>query len=825
MEEENLDTLVVTADKIEYTDGVEVEDYEIPRYQSTATRKSDLIHTKLEIAFDWSKQHVFGVATITAKPFFYNSSILELDAKGFDIKKVSMGSQELKYTYDNEKLTINLGKEYNRDQEYTISIDYTAKPNEGASAGSSAITSDKGLFFINPLSDNPTKPQQIWTQGETENSSRWFPTIDKPNERCSQEIYLTVKDKFQTLSNGVLISSVKNSDGTRTDYWKQDKPHAPYLFMLGVGEYTVIEDSWNGLPLMYYVEKPFAADAKAIFNHTPEMLTFFSDKLGYPYPWDKYAQIICRDYVSGAMENTGAVVFGEFVQKTSRELLDGDNDDIVAHEMFHHWFGDLVTCESWSNLTLNEGFATYSEFMWQEYKYGHEAAERKRMQDLQGYLMSAGQGGTHDLIDFAYLDKEDMFDGHSYNKGGLVVHMLRSYVGDAAFYAALKNYLKTNEYSDVEAHELRLAFEDTVGEDLNWFFDQWFFDKGHPVLDINYEIRPADKKVNIAVVQSQDLDENPVFKLPFQVALYYASGKVEYVDVIVDEPEEYLSIDIVGNEMPVVAVLDGSHDVLVVSNNNYTEEDHINLYKFSSEYEDKHNALTVLIDNPSAHDLYIKATQNKAKEIRLLGVSGLTNNDAALLKKLATTDPNSSVRYVSLRKLGHYDTAISVLKNEQSYLVINEALSIINIQNPQLALLEVERLRKGNYKPLLSGMAGIYASTSDPKYLTFFEENINDVGIYAFYNYMSQYGNLAEQASPERMVATAAILKGVAMEESNNYFKKYTATNLINTLIGKLNGDAKTNDTAIKSLSNTMTQIINGTNDTRLQNSFMEYKK
>jgi len=219
--------------------------------------------------------------------------------------------------------------------------------------GSAAITSDQGLFFINPRNEDSEKPQQIWTQGETEWNSRWFPTTDKPNERCTQEMYLTVEDKYVTLSNGLLKSSKKNADGTRTDYWKMVK-----------------------------------------------------------YPWQKYSQVVVRDYVSGAMENTTGVIFGDFVQKTERELIDNHNDGIVAHEMFHHWFGDYVTCESWANLTMNEGFANYSEYLWFEHKYGREEADRHLRNEMNGYLGSVGQGGAHPLIHWGYNDKEDMFDAH-----------------------------------------------------------------------------------------------------------------------------------------------------------------------------------------------------------------------------------------------------------------------------------------------------------------------------------------------------------------------------------------------------------------------------
>ena len=830
IEEEYLDTMVVTASAI--TDEEPI--YELPVYQPSATRKHDLIHTKLELAFDWQKQHVLGKATLDLKPMFYETNTLVLDAKVFDIHSISLNNKDLTYEYDQQKITITLDRSYTRDELYTVVIDYTAKPNEGPSGGSAAITSDKGLFFINPLNENKNKPQQIWTQGETENSSRWFPTIDKPNERCSQEIYMTVKDNFQTLSNGKLISSNKNPNGTRTDYWKQDKPHAPYLFMLGIGEYAVIRDSWNGKDLMYYVEKEFAADAKKIFNHTPEMLTFFSEKLGYPYPWDKYAQIICRDYVSGAMENTGAVVFGEPVQKNSRELLDSNNDDIVAHEMFHHWFGDLVTCESWSNLTLNEGFATYSEYLWREHKYGHASAERKRLQDMNGYLMSANQQGTHDLIDFEYGDKEQMFDGHSYNKGGLIVHMLRSYIGDDAFFSGLKYYLTKNEYSDVEAHELRMAFEDVVGEDLNWFFNQWFFSEGHPILTVDNNIDVESKSVMFSITQTQDPERFPaIFQFPVDIALYYSSGKVEYVQRWINQRNQEITIDIEDSEMPVVAILDGKHNILAIMNEVRTPDEYINLFNLSNEFGDKNTALKNLKGTTSFAKILDKAINDSSKEIRSMVVSSLDPQEYKdKLISLALNDESSSVRAMALKSVKDLPTAKKAIQTDQSFRVISEALSIIYSNDKAAAIKESEKLIKSYHKPLVSKFAEIYASTGDEKYLNFFENNINEVGMFRFFNYMNQYNKIAKSIKDySKLNSTIELLKSVALDKSNSYFKKYASTNLLKGLISTLEGRQKENvqnedlDNTISKLTDTISEIVNKTTDKRLKSAFETFSQ
>lgn len=546
-EQRDLDTLVVSAPKVDFN-APKNEAYAFIPYSPSYTLRNDLIHTVLDLKFDWEKQHVLGKATLTLKPYFYPTKILSLDAKGFEIHSLTMtdSKQELKYAYDGEVLTVDLGKIYSAEEEYTIKIDYTAMPAEtGGQGGSAAITSDQGLFFINHDNSDPNKPMQIWTQGETEWNSRWFPTIDKPNERCTQETYITVEDRFETLSNGLMVSSTENENGTRTDYWKMDQPHAPYLFMVVVGDFAVVKDEWNGMPVDYYVEPAYEEDAKDIFAHTPEMLGFFSKKLGVQYPWKKFSQIIVRDYVSGAMENTTSVIFGEFVQKTKRELIDNDNDGIVAHEMFHHWFGDYVTCESWANLTLNEGFANYAEYLWYEHKYGKDRADSHRQGELEAYVESVSLGGAHPLIYFGYDDKEDMFDRHSYNKGGLVLHMLRHYVGEEAFFAALKKYLTDNAYSSVEAHNLRLAFEAVTGEDLNWFFDQWYFSSGHPKLNINYDYDETAGTINVVILQEQDPATSPlVFKLPFAIDIYTGTNLPTRHEVVMDQRKQVFSFNV-----------------------------------------------------------------------------------------------------------------------------------------------------------------------------------------------------------------------------------------------------------------------------------------
>ena len=635
----DLDTMTVTPEAngvidTEAEEMAEMEEAPIPNerpvYNAAANRTHDLLHTRLDLSFDWEKEMVIGKATLRLTPIFRPSNTLTLDAKNFDFKSITVDGQAVEYTYEGDKQTIEitLDRAYKKGEEYTIVLDYTAVPAE--SGGSQAITSDKGLFFINPRGEEgDEKPRQIWTQGETENNSRWFPTIDKPNERTTQEMYLTVAEEYETLSNGTLVSSEPNGDGTRTDYWKMDLPHAPYLFMITVGDFDIVEDqAWNGIPVNYYMEKEWADHAKAIYPYTREMLGFFSSLTGVEYPWPKYSQVAVRDFVSGAMENTSAVIFGEFMHGTERSLIDVTlNEKIVAHEMFHHWFGDLVTCESWANLTLNEGFANYSEYLWMEEKHGRDAADYHMLQEQAGYFSSAQRGGVHELIWYDYEDKEDMFDAHSYNKGGSVLHMLRAYLGDDAFFASLKKYLTDNEYSAVEVDELRIAFEDTTGEDLQWFFDQWFHAAGHPNLTLDTEY--ADGQVMLTVEQTQSTDNNvpAVFRLPTQVAIYTNGGSTpEMHDVVIDERKQTFTFP--STVEPDVVVLDPHHTLLSQFNYVKTTEELAAQFKGATSLIDRVlvvQRLSAKDDSPLKEQVLTVALKDDFHGVRSGAMSAISN--------------------------------------------------------------------------------------------------------------------------------------------------------------------------------------------------------
>lgn len=630
-------------------------------YRQTHTKSTELKHTKLKVSFDYAKEQMSGEEWLTASPYFYPSDSLVLDAKAMLIHEVALdknGSKTpLKYDYKNDVLKINLNKTYNRNQDYTVYIKYTARPNEVKDKGSAAITDAKGLYFINAQGKDTDKPTQIWTQGETEASSAWFPTIDKPNQKTTQEIYMTVPDKYVTLSNGLMKSSTKENNGMRTDHWLMDKKHAPYLFFMGVGEYAVVKDKWRNIPVDYYVEKEYEPYAKQIFGNTPEMIEFFSKRLNYDYPWSKYSQITARDYVSGAMENTTAVLHQESAQQKPGDLIDENKwEDVISHELFHHWFGDLVTAESWSNLTVNESFANYSEYLWNEYKYGKDFADYTLMKASEGYFRDPSNV-SKDLVRFDYHSREDMFDAVSYNKGGSILHMLRNYLGDDAFFEGLNDYLKTNEYGTGEAQQVRLSLEKVSGKDLNWFFNQWYYGSGHPKISYTTSFEPVKKTVTVTINQNQ-IGENFQFPLAIDV---YENGKPTRKNVWVAAREKNdFTFQVAKNPDFVNINADGV--LLAEFTETKTPEQFFTQYTNSKEFLSRYKAVENAVENkgvnPASLKTLVAALKDTNFRIRMKALSGLDLSKpdqakAALseVEKMASNDPKTLVQSAAISAL------------------------------------------------------------------------------------------------------------------------------------------------------------------------------
>ncbi len=630
-------------------------------YRAAAPKINDLVNTRLDVKFDYGKAYMYGKAWVTLHPHFYPTDTLNLDAKGMNINEVSVVKAgkniPLTYTYDSLHLLIKLDKTYKANESYTVFINYVSKPNELKAAGSAAISEAKGLYFINPKGEEKDKPIQIWTQGETESNSAWFPTIDKPDQKTTEEITMTVPARYVTLSNGLLVSQKKNKDGTRTDTWKMNLPHCPYLFFMGVGNYAIIKDKYKGKEVSYYVEKEYAQVARKIFGLTPEMIAFYSKITGVDFPWPKYDQITGRDYVSGAMENTTATLHGEVAQQDARELVDGNRWELViAHELFHQWFGDYVTAESWSNITLNESFADYSETLWNEYKYGKDAGGEQSYSDMQGYLQSNSENKP--LVRFYYKDKEDVFDAVSYPKGGRILNMLRNYTGDSAFFKSLHLYLTANKFKSAEAQNLRLAFEEITGQDLNWFWNEWYYGSGHPKLNITYNYDSANKAARVFIKQTQ---ADKIFKLPFAIDVYEQNQKKRY-KVWMDQQSDTFSFPV--NSKPDLINVDGDKVLLCEKTDHKTLENYVYQYKNAGLYIDRIEAVEFAAKNQpgeKALNFLKTALNDKSEKLRIFTLEHLdTDNDTvkhsveSIVANMAQHDPKPVIRGMAIAILGKY---------------------------------------------------------------------------------------------------------------------------------------------------------------------------
>ncbi|MCY7410799.1 MAG: HEAT repeat domain-containing protein [Chitinophagales bacterium] len=726
-------------------------------YRASNTIVNDIVNTKLDVHFDWVKQHLIGKAWITFKPHFFTTDSLTLDAKSFDINKVELvntkGNVALKYTYDSLQLKIKLDRSYSRNEFYTVYIDYTAKPNEVKQEGSATINDAKGLYFINADGKDKSKPRQLWTQGETESNSCWFPTVDKPNMKTTLEIAITAEKKQVTLSNGLMISSKQNADGSHTDTWKLDQPFAPYLVMMAVGPFTIVKDKWKKIEVNYYIDSAYNQYAKQIFGNTPEMIQHFSDLLGVDYAWPKYSQVVVHDYVSGAMENVSATLHGSYMNQTAREMIDGDREDVISHELFHQWFGNLVTCESWSNITLNESFADYGEYLWNEYKYGREEADYRFQNTLNGYLGNA-ESFSNPLVRFNYDSREDVFDGVSYNKGGRILHMLRNYVGDEAFFKSLNVYLTEHKYQSAEAHDLRLAFEKVTGKDLNWFFNQWYFAPGNPVLDISYSYNDSSKKVEVIVVQNQNRDNGvPLFEMPVAVDVY-VNGKVNHYHATFKDKDQ--SIEFPCEAKPDLVNFDADKMLLCKKTDNKSDTAFAFQYRYAPLYIDRMEAVQYFNKNSSS-PFYKEIVAQELKDtfwvIRNSAAKGISQKRLfkspeliATMKKLAATDPKPNVRSTALTQLaGLKDSSnMYVFENaliDSSYDVITTALSLILAIDTSKAYSLAKGFEKDNSEDIALALFEVYSvagTQSDNDY--FVNKLKNGSGIFKYQGFQS-YGN------------------------------------------------------------------------------------
>ncbi len=513
----------------------------IPPRQYIRERTYDTRHIKLDLRFDWEREQALGTATISFAPLNANTKTVEFDAANMSFKSVTLSTgAPLKYEADaaHEKLRITLDRAYQPADVLTVVISY----NTNAVLQGGGLTG-RGLTFIKPNADDPKRPKQIWSQGETEYNHYWFPCFDHPNDFATTEMVATVEKPLMVVSNGKLLETKNNPDGTRTFHWKMDEPHASYLTSIVVGEYVAVEGSYAGVPIYTYVYPNEVEEGKVTAARLPEMVKFFSEKTGVKYPYAKYAQTMTRDF-GGGMENITATTQTDQMIHDRRTTLDRDWDGLQAHELAHQWFGDYVTARTWADIWLNESFATYFQAMWDEHRLGRAAflyLDVKGNQDA--YMGSWRQNYRRPIVTSNYTNKDTIFDNYAYPRGGAVLHMLRKTLGEEDWWRSINHYLTKYAHQPVQTEQFRIAIEEATGKPMDWFFDQWLYKMGHPVFKVTRSYDAQTKQLTLKVRQEQKPDPNTdypqvtFFRAPLDVEIE-AGGKRRVESVWVEPKEE-----------------------------------------------------------------------------------------------------------------------------------------------------------------------------------------------------------------------------------------------------------------------------------------------
>ena len=497
------------------------------------TRTYHVENYRLALHFDQARGEVFGDEIVTLTPFGDDFHQFSLDSSGLSIDAVSLaapaGSREavtatpLQFRRHDPKLTIQLDRAYAAGAQVAVRIVYHGFPQTG-------------LTFINPDKSYPNAPQEIWSQGESEFNHYWYPSWDYPNDRATSEMIITVPDGQVAVSNGKLVS-VKKKSGEATYDWVEAVPHSSYLNSVAIGPWRKVEQHAGNIPVDYYVPR-YVSKARALrsFGLTPDMIVFYEKTFGMAYPYAKYAQTAVHNFTDGGMENISATTQTEWTLHDQRADADFPSTGLVAHELAHQWFGDLVTTRDWADLWLNEGFAQWIEALYTQHHEGDNAYRFEIWTDQNEARAEDDHLYRRSIVNHHYVYPEQMFDSTTYPKGAAVLDMMRYVLGDQAYFAALRHYLIVNREKTVDTQDLMEAIRETTGKNLDWFFREWVFLGGYPQYRVRARYDATQSMEVMSVEQTQTLNAmTPLFDMPVEIAFHGPDGTVKQVRVRIDK--------------------------------------------------------------------------------------------------------------------------------------------------------------------------------------------------------------------------------------------------------------------------------------------------
>jgi len=490
-------------------------------------RKVDVQRIRLEVALDFRRKSIAGTATHSFTPILDGVEALELDCVDLRVRRVTMRGRRLRFAHAEGVLSVRFPRPLRAGGKAEIAIEYSGTPR-------------RGLYFCAPDEHHPGRLVEAWTQGQDQDARHWFPCFDYPNQKAATEVIATVPANMSALSNGRLLRrTVDRKRGTATFHWRQEIPHVTYLVTLVAGEFERFPLRGGGVPMTVWAPPGRAADAKRACGGTARMMRFFNRFTGIPYPYEKYDQVFVQDFIFGGMENTTATTLTDTALLDRRSFLDATMDGLVAHELAHQWWGDLLTCRDWSHAWLNEGFATYFDALYKEHDLGRGEYLLQILSLRDNYLSEDGGHYRRAIVCKTYRDPVEVFDRHLYEKGALVLHMLRNLLGDDLFGRTIRLYARRHRGGTVETVDLRRAAEETTGRDLGGFFDQWVFRAGHPDLKASFAWDEKKKTATVTVKQVQGTDDDTpsVFRMPLTISFALGGRRRHDLKVSLEERE------------------------------------------------------------------------------------------------------------------------------------------------------------------------------------------------------------------------------------------------------------------------------------------------
>lgn len=514
------------------------------------SRTCDLLNVEVDINVDYPARSFSG--TSRSRMAALRNGIEEVGIMAgpqLTIMAVTLNNQPAAYRRDKGMLYVSTGK-LKKGQELTIGVQYSQSNSKGTGFGSGG----GGFHWIEPTADTPTRVG-FWTQGETGYNSQWAPTWDYPNDFATSKVRVTVQSDWTAIGNGTLTKET-TSGNKKTFEWTMTQPHATYLLSLAGGPLDIKKDKWQDVDLWYVGPRGKGKYLEDSFGNTKDMLTFFSNVLNVKYPWPKYAQNAMYDF-GGGMENVSATTLG---QNSLTEKREGyfEMDSLNSHELAHQWFGDLVSCMHWGDAWLNESFATYFQILYFEHSRGKAGLDWEIEGAMRSYFFEARRYKRPISTKF-YSNADAMFDSHSYPKGGVVLHTLRKQIGDEAFYQGLNYYLTKWRHTPVESAQLRRAFAEGTGINVEPFWDQWIDKPGHPVLETSWRLLDTALMLTVKQVQKTD-DGTPIYTIPAEVGYITKGGQRGTRPIRISKQQEEFTLSVPSDTVAVI--LDPEHDFL-----------------------------------------------------------------------------------------------------------------------------------------------------------------------------------------------------------------------------------------------------------------------